>query len=263
MITTDHPKAILELIGDGESPTRHDLCDQHGAFVSRNYLGRVWSKCPACIAIDAMARAESEVAEMQKRRDAQWLESLGRAQIPERFRDRTLASYNATTDGQRQALAFAIEYADTFERSRRTGRSALFIGAFGTGKTHLAIGIALEIMQAYGYSALFTTVLRAIRRVKGTWSRDADESETAAVAAMVYPDLLILDEIGVQFGSEAEKNILMDIINERYEALKPTIMLSNLTIEGVRSYIGERVFERMRENGGQCIVFDWESHRGQ
>ena len=47
------------------------------------------------------------------------------------------------------------------------------------------------------------------------------------VAGFIRPDLLILDEVGVQFGSETEKMILFEIINGRYEQLKPTIVISN------------------------------------
>lgn len=75
--------------------------------------------------------------------------------------------------------------------------------------------------------------------------------------------MLILDEVGVQFGSEAEKLILFDVLNERYERCKATILLSNLTATEVKDYLGERVMDRMREDGGKVVVFDWESYRGR
>lgn len=84
--------------------------------------------------------------------------------------------------------------------------------------------------------------MRAIRRVKDTWSRDSRESETDAIAALVFPDLLILDEVGVQFGSDTEKLILFDVLNERYEKRRPTLMLSNLGLDDVRAFLGERAF---------------------
>jgi len=87
-------------------------------------------------------------------------------------------------------------------------------------------------------------------------------SEDEAIAFFVAPDLLVLDEIGVQYGSETEKNILFEIVNERYEAMKPTILISNLAMTTLTEYAGERVIDRMKENGGKCIVFDWKSRRG-
>jgi DNA replication protein DnaC len=244
--------------------TREVRCDKHGMYESRHYLGTVWSRCPRCAEEEAAERERQQELEAREARNRAWIDALGYAQIPERFIDRTLATYVATTEGQRRALAFATDYANTFQAARGTGRSALFCGTPGTGKTHLAIGIAMHIMRDAKYSALFTTTLRAIRRVKDTWNRaHARESESQAIAALVFPDLLILDEVGVQFGSEAEKTILFDILNERYERCKPTLMLSNLPVDEVRGYLGDRIFSRLRESGGEYVVFDWEDHRGK
>ena len=112
-------------------------------------------------------------------------------------------------------------------------------------------------------SALFLTVMRAVRRVKDTWGRSSTQSESEAIASLVFPDLLILDEVGVQFGSDAERLILFDVLNERYEKRRPTLLLSNLNIDEVKAYLGERVFDRLREDGGEAIVFDWASWRGR
>jgi DNA replication protein DnaC len=109
---------------------------------------------------------------------------------------------------------------------------------------------------------MFTTVQRAMRRVKDTFRKGAEESESQAIAVLTYPDLLIIDEIGVQFGSEFEKNMMFDILNERYEKRRPTLLLSNLTAQEVKLFLGERIYDRLKEDGGQCVSFDWESYRG-
>lgn len=79
----------------------------------------------------------------------------------------------------------------------------------------------------------------------------------------VRPDLLVIDEIGVQFGTETEKMILFDILNARYEQVKPSILISNLAIEELKTYIGERVLDRMWEGGGSILAFTWDSYRKQ
>ena len=79
----------------------------------------------------------------------------------------------------------------------------------------------------------------------------------------MFPELLILDEVGVQFGSETEKLMLFDVLNERYEKRKPCVLLSNLAIDDVKAFLGERVFDRLREDGGEAVAFDWESYRGR
>jgi DNA replication protein DnaC len=241
--------------------TKPDNCELHGSFESRNIFGKVWSNCPACNA-ESKAKADREHAEKEiSERNALWLRRMGEAGIPERFRSRTLTCYKATNAGQKRALAFAVDYAEQFSLVRETGRSAIFCGMPGTGKTHLAVGVALHIMGA-GRFAAFTTVQRMIRRLKDSWRKDSLESESDVIGMLVYPDLLIIDEIGVQFGSEFEKNFMFDLLNERYEKQKPTILLSNLTAAEIKVFLGERVYDRLREDGGQCVSFDWASHRG-
>lgn len=243
--------------------TRPGNCPEHGNFVSRRLLGTVWSRCPVCEKARAeVLKAEREEAERLERR-ARWERKIGEAGIPDRFRNRSLSTFIADTEGKRRALDFSASYADSFsDDAAVTGRCALFIGNPGTGKTHLAVGIGMKAM-GQGYSVLFCTVMRAVRRVKDSWGRDSRETESQAIAAMVEPDLLILDEVGVQFGSETEKLILFDILNGRYERRKPCLLLSNFTVEEVRAFLGERVFDRLREDGGEVIPFNWESERGK
>lgn len=255
-------KAIKNEFGMYENPPeRIDRCEAHGVFTSKNLFGAMWTKCQTCakerhLADEAKAEAKSKAEAVDR-----WQAKIGMAGIPPRFSDRTLATYRAASEGQKIALSFAQSYAESFADAATTGRSAVFIGKPGTGKTHLAVGIALAVMDA-GYSALFTTAMRALRRVKETWARGSEETEREAIAALVYPDLLVLDEVGVQFGSDTEKLILFDVLNERYEQRKPTLLLSNLTIGEVRDYLGERIFDRLREDAGRVLVFDWGSHRG-
>lgn len=241
---------------------RVSLCGDHGEYESRCFMGAIWTGCPRCAEeATARARLDQEALARVLRREM-WERRLGEAGIPPRFQDRSLRRFVAHTPQQEKARAFAERYADGFDVIRESGRCALFIGRPGTGKTHLAVGIGLRVMHRDGRTVLFTTVMRALRRVKDTWGSGRKESESQAVAALVFPDLLILDEVGVQFGTETERLILFDILNERYEKRRPTILLSNLTLKEIQQYLGERVFDRLREDGGEVVVFDWESWRG-
>ncbi len=74
-------------------------------------------------------------------------------------------------------------------------------------------------------------------------------------------DLLIIDEVGSQFGSDTEKLFIFEIIDGRYQEMKPTILISNLDINGIKESIGERCVDRLREGGGSMIAFNWESSR--
>lgn len=250
-----------EMLAVSTAP-RHAECPAHGPYESRNLFGRIWSKCAKCAEEEAIATEQKEALKLREATQAVWTDSLSSACIPKRFLDRTLKNYNATTPEQRHALDFAIAYADGFDTVLKTGRSAVFAGLPGTGKTHLAAGIALRLMHRDKRRVLFSTVMRAIRSVKDTWHKGSELTETQAIAALVAPDLLILDEVGVQFGSDTEKLILFDVLNERYEERKPCLLLSNLPVDEVKGYLGERIFDRLREDGGEAVPFTWTSARG-
>ncbi|MNJ56206.1 DNA replication protein DnaC [compost metagenome] len=74
-------------------------------------------------------------------------------------------------------------------------------------------------------------------------------------------DLLVIDEIGCQKGSEYELGLLHNIIDRRYQAVLPTVLISNLDPDGLKAYIGDRALDRLRQNGGKVVGFTWSSMR--
>jgi DNA replication protein DnaC len=244
-------------------------CLTHGFRKVKNYkLFADWGKaeCDMCIEEQRVATeqaAEAERANQDKSRRERLIRSrLARSAIPPRFDGRSLNDFIPDTPGAVAALATCRSYADGFPDRHRRGASLILCGHAGTGKTHLACGIAQHVIQTFEKSAMYVTVGRAFRAVKDTYRRDSKTSETEALAFFATPDLLVLDEVGVQYGSDTEKNILFEIVNERYEALLPTILISNLALPTLTEYAGDRVIDRMKENGGKLVVFDWKSHRG-
>ncbi|WAL81333.1 ATP-binding protein [Pandoraea sp. XJJ-1] len=252
----------LGRMGVSDWPTESRTCVEHGEFKSTKTPGG-WTDCPTCNDIRMReAEAERQRVEAAERRQQIADKLLGRAAIPPRFADRSLESYVASTPGAKNALAVATAYANAFEAMLADGSSLIFCGGVGTGKTHLAIGIARRVIDRE-MVAVFTSVLGAVRSVKETYRKGSDISEEQAIDRLIEPDLLILDEVGVQFGSDTEKMIMFEIINGRYEAVKPTILISNLAVKELETFIGERAFDRLREGGGRVVVFDWPSHRKQ
>jgi len=255
----------MSMFGEGLDKT----CETHGDYKSYK-IGQQHTGCPECAAI-FMEQEEKERPERERieklDRETKWrneriAQSLGRAGIPDRFKERTLENYIIENEGQQRALDFANKFVDDYTEGRR-GQSAIFTGDRGTGKTHIAVGMAQRMIVKNGATAVFVTVQRLIRSIRETWHKDCEKTESEVIAMYADPDLLILDEVGVQAGSENEKQILFDLLNERYERRKSTIMLTNLSVEESKVFLGERVFDRLREDGGKFIPFKWKSHRGK
>lgn len=205
-------------------------------------------------------RAVQDIAKVQAQVKAHT--TLRRAAIPPRFAERSFENFHPCCSGSEKALATASGYASDFAAAATTGRSLIFTGNVGTGKTHLATAIGNDVMKQ-GYSVYFLTVLEAVRLVKETFRRDSVKTESQALGELISPDLLVLDEVGVQYGSETEKQIFFEIINGRYMQMKPTILLGNTTIPEMEVLLGDRVMDRMREGGGGAVPFDWDSYRRQ
>ena len=244
--------------------TRADTCATHGDFESKavKFRDRVlnWSACPDCMKVleaERLAKEAKADAEDRQRR----LESrLDKAGVPLRFRAKDFASYIADTDGKERARSTAMEFAQNFDRHTKAGTFAVFSGLPGTGKSHLAIAILQEVMKTG--TGLYTSAIDAVRMVRNTWRKDSDKTETQVLQMLASIDLLVMDEIGVQYGTDAEQVTLFDIIDKRYRDMRPTILLTNLNTKGMKEFLGDRSYDRLRE-GGIWVQFDWESQRGR
>lgn len=250
---------------DGISDERREQqCDKHGTFTQfiRTYsmpmLGvkQIKTDCPDCI------KAEIESLRLKEQQAKASVISVLKttAGIPKRFSNVSFINYEETTANTR-AKRLCKAYADKWLDRKEKGGGLILCGKPGTGKNHLACAIANQVIEQHQHEVLITTALRIARKIKSTWTKDAAENEWEAMETYIKPDLLVVDEIGVQFGSEAEKIILFEIINTRYEEMKPTILISNLSQDELGQYVGERIIDRMKEGGGAMVVFDWESYR--
>lgn len=250
-----------------EVETVDAICAKHGAYKARvmdmtDFGGRkLTMNCPTCSQAARDAEAARKVAEAEGQRRHKVAALNYAAGIPVRFQARTLESYRHELPGQKRALNVARRFVESWPEQREKGTSLIFTGGPGTGKTHLACAIGSALMQGHLAAVCFGTVLELLRTVKDTYRKDSPRTETEAIADLLRYDLLILDEVGVQIGSEHEKNLLFEILNGRYQDCLPTILLSNLNAADLEAFLGQRVMDRYRECGA-VVAFDWQSHRG-
>lgn len=245
------------------------ICLKHGKqFVPQVTLFGDFPEpnCPAC-AQDEQDKIERDTEERKVRnakaeKERKIAGLLKAAHIPDRFDKKGFDQYESDLFDASGCKEACMTYAQNFPALRQKGTGLVMAGLTGTGKTHLACSIAKHVVTAYGMSALYTTTVRAFRSVKATYGSRGTHSEQDALNSLTAPDLLIMDEVGVSFGSDAEKMIFFDIVNERYEHMRPTILLSNLALAALTEAAGQRVIDRMKENGGMFLTFDWPSHRG-
>ena len=103
------------------------------------------------------------------------------------------------------------------------GRSVIFEGKPGRGKTHLAIAIAYRALQS-GFDALFTTAAELIDHLSAA-SREG--SLRGSLATYMRPHVLVVDEVGyLGYGDDAA-NVLYHVVNDRHIRRRSMIFTTN------------------------------------
>lgn len=243
--------------------TTQGVCDKHGDFEGESWMAlgrRLGPHCPTCAQDREDARVEKEKSEEEYRRASRLRQLKKLADIPKRFEVSSFRTYRADTDRQRHVLAVCEDYASRFDEHAEAGRCMLLLGRTGTGKTHLAIAIANRLIHGHGKTVLYRTLSGILYEIRASYDNN-EASESKIMEELTGCDLLVIDEIGATKSTEFEMATLFAIINRRYENMMPTVVVSNLGPKQIPQAMGDRCVDRMRENDGIALVFDWDSKR--
>lgn len=246
-----------------EKYTQVVACEIHGEYSQivlvgpefRGKPGRKVSLCPLCLQAEQCG-IESKLRQL----DVENL--LDDAGIAPRFQHCEFANYQPVNPMAVKNLGDCQRYVRNWEKIFTAGTGLVMTGSCGTGKNHLAVSMTKQIVRDHLARVEITDVMRLTRAVKNTWHSNSDITEESVLAHYASLDLLIIDEVGVQFGSPAEMTILQEVINARYESILPTILISNLTFEQLQVFISERIVDRVTDGGRNRLAFNWESFRG-
>lgn len=244
-----------------------ETCKKHGIVFERRErknFGFV-GVCPECNREkhDSMMLAEkTEIEQIDAERKLEYRNKrVGDSGLPKRFMNKTFHDYISETSDQESVLLVAKEYAENRD-ALKNGRGLIITGFVGVGKTHLAAAIINEIIKPDNQTtAVYTTARDMIRHIRSAW-RDQSINEDDVIGRYAYASMLVIDEIGVQFGSESEMIQMFDVLDKRYGEQLPTVMISNLPINELVGLLGDRIIDRMREDNGVLLQLNWQSQRG-
>jgi DNA replication protein DnaC len=133
----------------------------------------------------------------------------------------------------------------------------------GSGKTHLAIGIAREAQRA----GRKITVCDETRFMLYCWSASLAERERAIVRAAEQTWLTVIDDLGQKTPARNSDSIATtwyDVINRRWLARRWLIITSNFTLDELvaRGSINDATFSRIYQmTAGVYVYFDADDHR--
>jgi DNA replication protein DnaC len=175
----------------------------------------------------------------RKEQEQKQLKALSQLDTFARFRQATFETYDMTLPGVLDAYEAACYYAFVPKGW------LVLAGPNGCGKTHLAVAMARERLEA-GDSVLLQAVPDLLDRLRSGFSASAEQSYEVMFQQMRSVDFLILDDLGAQQNSVWAAEKLFQLLNYRYNGMLPTMITTNLmSLEGIEP----RVVSRLRDCG--------------
>lgn len=238
------PKPLA--IGGFDADEATGACDKHGYYVTYVRKGRDPS-CPICLQATLAAANAENAKQTVEDQAAVRARALG---IPSRYAH---ASLDSVAELARKALEAWAKSAES------RARSFVLIGPVGVGKTYAACALALRCKEA-NVPTRYASQASILRAIRSTWSNRSERSEESVWRELTAPYVLIVDDVGAARGNENDALRISELIDERYNEQKPTIIVTNLKPEQLKLELGDRAYDRICE-GGKLVVMTGESRR--
>ena len=185
---------------------------------------------------DCMRRALTEAGY-----EASGLGGLIRTQSFENF---SLDYYDATAE-QRAVMEKTLHILRAFAQGfcDDSYTNFLLIGATGLGKTHLSTAVAKTVIER-GHDVLYVTALGMIGDFEARRFGDGVGMRNDPVR-YTEAQLLIIDDLGTEVANQFTISCLYDVINQRINQRKSTIINTNLTFRELETRYSERITSRL------------------
>lgn len=155
------------------------------------------------------------------------------------FLDHTFDEFDPSVEGVQEAYEAARAYA------RNPEGWLFFHGPVGTGKTHLAVAIALEVMQRRSNQrVLFAVVPDLLDHLRATFDPGSGVAYDERFDAIRNAQLLILDDLGTENTTPWAREKLYQIFNHRYNERSATVITSNQSLDKIEDRVRSRLLDR-------------------
>ena len=150
----------------------------------------------------------------------------------------------------------AFKYAKALVQEEAQFIWLLIYGGVGNGKTHLCNAIALE-MISNGKNARMVSVADLFSDLRRSMRSHSTDDLLAELKGVF---LLILDDWGVEYGSDWEQAKFDELLTSRFASALPTVLTTNKDIlelpDRIRSRFGDRRLSRIAYDSAQ----DYRKH---
>lgn len=144
-----------------------------------------------------------------------------------------------TLEQMKYIFETCVAYSQNFDLE---SPSLLFYGRTGLGKTHLSLSIANEVIKK-GYNVIYGSVNNFFAKIE--YEKFSKGNDTYTLDLLCDADLLILDDLGMEFATSFTNSALYTIINTRICKNLPTVISTNLSPDELRDKYHESIVSRI------------------
>jgi DNA replication protein DnaC len=165
------------------------------------------------------------------------------ARLPQRYRDVAFERF-PVTEMPAPVVATVRRFTRDIHRNLDEGKGLWLFGDVGTGKTTLAMLVSKAGIAAGRSVAIYSLprLMNVLREAIGS-----DDGKLELIDRLATVDLLHLDDVGAENGTDWVLEQLYSIVNTRYEEGRSLVVTSNLDPDALAEQIGHRTVSRLIE----------------
>ena len=213
------------------------------AFFAKGVALMGKNKHPIECSFQRIERAKQEALISQQKHS-----DLVRRLKAEGFSDPAMLDWKFENDnGRSPQMCHAHRYVEQWQTMRAENLGLFLWGGVGTGKSFLAGCIANALMEQE-VPVRMTSFARILNELNSSFS-----GRNEVVDKLCRYPLLIIDDFGMERGTEYALEQIYNIVDSRYRSRKPLIVTANLTLDEIRhpqDTAHARIYDRLLE---MCI----------
>lgn len=137
------------------------------------------------------------------------------------------------------------------------GETVVLCGDKGRGKTQMAVALASQ-MAGQRHSVAYVKAMDLFRDLREAMQNN---SESARVKHYTRRGFLIVDDAHERGDTDYETRSMVNLLDHRYDAMKPTLLITNQTPGEFAKSVGRSIVSRIQE-AGLVLLCEWTSYRG-
>ena len=242
----DPQRAVAQAQAENRKLQQERAWILEAAELGEDYLDPI-VVCPTCGGTGfvgaEMCQCLQELCQDEQRKALSSLLGVG----SERFEKFRLDYYPDQVDPKlgvspRRVMSIVLEQCRSYaaDFSRHSG-SLLFSGEPGLGKTYLSACIARQVVSR-GFSVCYETAVQIFSDFEQEKFSGADGKTNRYLAC----DLLIIDDLGTEMTTQFTVSALYTVLNTRLMAHRPTIISTNLAMEGMQRRYSPQIISRIQ-----------------